>query len=60
MQSKQRTNDWDVEENMNHQNDGTELELESANGVFELEIEQISEKETEWGYKRAKKDTSKR
>ena len=36
-----------VEENMNHQNDGTELELESANGVFEMEMEQISEKETE-------------
>ena len=45
MRSKQRTNDRDVEENTNHQNTGTDLELENANGIFDLEMELISEKE---------------
>ena len=47
MRSKQGTNDRDVEENTNHQNNGTELELESVNGAFRLMAEQVSQKEVE-------------
>ena len=47
MRSKQRTNNRDVEENANHQNNGTELELESVNGAFMLMAAQVSQKEVE-------------
>ena len=47
MRSKQRTNDRDVEENTNHQNSGTELDLESVNGAFRLMEEQVSQEEVE-------------
>ena len=47
MRSKQRTNDRDVEENTNHENNGTELDLESVSGAFRLMAEQVSQKEVE-------------